>query len=282
MIDKYNLSEIPKRFNKKGLCYYGKLDEIDLECDLEFKDGFTNIYLKSFNEDIIPYKYLDGFSPNLNKKLHLGHLSNLIFGKTFQSLNIAESTIAIYGDTLEGTDLSNKNQIVFDYKIDKEYYASNMKLINSSILSDGIGDYLGTKIWNNNVMIKSDNSTSYLYQDIALRQILKDKTLYLTGNEQCNHFSILKEYDNNVTHLGLGLITLSGFKMSSREGNVIFMQDVIDEINSKFNNLNVTYNVLAGSLIKSNPITNKKINLVDLLNVKNSLGLYIKIGNLQL
>ena len=277
MVDIYSLSEIPKKFGKSGLCYYGSIskEELGLDCELEYADGYTNIYLNSFESDFTLFEYLDGFSPNLNKKLHLGHLSNLIFAKTFQSLGVANQTIAIYGDTLEGTDYTNKNQIMFDYKVDKEYFASQMTLSDSSILSDGEGKYEGTKVWQSNVMIKSTGATTYFYQDVALRQHLKLPTLYLTGQEQTTHFTELKKYDENVTHIGLGLVTLNGSKMSSREGNVLFMEDVVSKVNEEFNNLELTYNVLAGSLIKSHPTTNKQINLKDLLDVKKSLGLYV-------
>jgi hypothetical protein len=277
VIDIYSLSEIPKKFGKSGLCHYGSItkEELELDCELEYADGYTNIYLDSFDEDFTLFEYMDGFSPNLNKKLHLGHLSNLIFAKTFQSLAIANKTIAIYGDTLEGTDYSNKSQIIFDYKVGKEYFASQMTLRDESILTDGEGKYEGTKVWDNNVMIKSTGATTYFYQDVALRQHLKLPTLYLTGQEQTTHFAELKKYDSNVNHIGLGLVSLNGSKMSSREGNVLFMEEVISKVNEEFNNLELTYNVLAGSLIKSHPTTNKQINLKDLLDVKKSLGLYV-------
>jgi len=277
MIDIYSLNEIPKKFNKQGLCYFGKLtkEELPLDCELEYVPGYTNIYLNSFEEDFVQFEYMDGFSPNLNKKLHLGHLSNFIFAKTFQSLGVSKQTIAIYGDTLKGTDYTNKNQIMFDYKVDKEYFASQMTLSDDSILSNGKGKYEGAKVWQDNVMIKSNGGTTYFYQDVALRQHLKLPTLYLTGQEQVNHFAELKKYDGNVTHIGLGLVNLNGSKMSSREGNVVFMEEVVSKLNEGFNNLKLTYNVLAGSLIKSNPTTNKNINMTDLMDVKKSLGLYV-------
>lgn len=47
-----------------------------------------------------------------------------------------------------------------------------MLLKDKSILSDGEGEYTGTEVFNINnnkiVGIKSDNTTSYFYQDIAL------------------------------------------------------------------------------------------------------------------
>ena len=69
---------------------------------------FTNILIEDKNIDDMfetpkIYDYIDGFSPNLNKHLHLGHLSNLVIAKSFQSLGVGKNFIAILGDTLSGS-----------------------------------------------------------------------------------------------------------------------------------------------------------------------------------
>ena len=97
-----------------NFCVYGPIsDEINEWCkfhgiSIQPSGKFTNLILpKDISaEDLFihpsKYEYLDGFSPNLNKHLHLGHLSNLVLAKSFQSLGIAEKSIAILGDTLVG------------------------------------------------------------------------------------------------------------------------------------------------------------------------------------
>ncbi len=97
-----------------GLCVYGNPSEEVLQwcsengIQRQYCDPFTNLILPKdiIVEDLFehpdPYEYLDGFSPNLNKHLHLGHLSNMVLAKAFQAIGTAKNTIAILGDTLSG------------------------------------------------------------------------------------------------------------------------------------------------------------------------------------
>lgn len=253
---------------------------------------FTNIEIGDknlFDLFDIPdlYEYVDGFSPNLNKNLHLGHLSNLVIAKSFQSLGIGNKYISILGDTLEGVvkqeDALDKFYAYcnrFGYKIDDVFFASNQILKDSSLLVDGEGDYEGTKVFNLGdsqiVGIKSSGSTTYFYQDVALAQNLGKSTLYVTGFEQNGHFSSLKKMFPHINHIGLGLVTIDGKKMSSSEGNVIFADEVFDIIKSKFEgDENLSWNVLCGYILKYDPKSNKNIDLKSIDDVKSSYGLYL-------
>jgi arginyl-tRNA synthetase len=233
------------------------------------------------------YKYVDGFSPNLNKHLHVGHLSNLVIANAMQKLKIGDNFIAILGDTLEGSveksDALNsytKYCNDFNYQVNKIFYASKMKLENESLLEDGEDLYIGSKIFNLGdekiVGIKSSGSTSYFYQDVALASKLNDSTLYLTGLEQDNHFKSLKKLYPNTNHIGLGLVLLDGKKMSSSAGNIIYLKDFIDSLLKLFNNdIKLVYNILAGQILKSAPSSNKSIDTKLIGNPKLSLGLYL-------
>jgi len=65
-------------------------------------------------------------------------------------------------------------------------------------------------------------------------------------------------------------------KMSSRDGNVIYFSDLIEECLSQFNNdWDLVYNVLAGFILKIEPKKDKKIDMDMLKNPKNSPGLYL-------
>lgn len=232
------------------------------------------------------YEYVDGFSPNLNKQLHIGHLSNLIIANAFQKLKIGEKFIAILGDTLDGkvkkdNALNNYHNICndFGYNINKIFYASNMKLKNK-ILEDGTDDYIGSKVFNIGdekiVGIKSSGYTSYFYQDVALAEHLNSPTLYITGFEQTNHFNSLKKLFPDINHVSLGLVFLDGKKMSSSEGNVIYINEFIDKLMKIFdNNIELVYNIIAGQILNSSPSTNKSINTKLIDNPKLSLGLYL-------
>lgn len=284
-----------------GFCVYGEVNQeiMDLAEGFNLKidkgEKYTNFYptsetdfTKMFFEK--KFKYMDGFSPNLNKHLHIGHFSNLVLAKAFQSLGVAESSVSILGDTLKGE--VNKEEALekfkeycekFEYKVDKIYYASEMKY--SGELKDGSGEYEGTKIVEANeekvVVIKKDGSTSYFYQDMALASLLNDETLYLTGYEQDNHFKILKKIFPHVNHMGLGLVKLQtkdGItgKMSTRLGNVIFLSDLMEDLKKEFDgNEKLCYNIFAGYILKNNPGSDKVFNMDSMKNPKNSPGLYL-------
>lgn len=295
-INKIKLSPLKFGFN---FCVFGSpSDEIMQWCkywNLETKESgpYTNIILND-NFDILEafngpevFEYVDGFSPNLNKHLHVGHLSNLVIANAFQKLGIGKKFIAILGDTLEGQikkedSLKAYNEICenFNYIVDEVFYASNMKIKDESILKDGEGDYTGSKFFDIDgekiVGIKSSGSTSYFYQDFALAEYLNSTTLYLTGLEQENHFNYLKKLKNKTSHIGLGLVLLDGKKMSSSEGNIIFLSDFIENLLHIFNNdIKLVYNIIAGQILKSSTSSNKSIDTKLIKNPKLSLGLYL-------
>lgn len=258
-----------------------------------YKEGsYTNIIIpssidfKNLFEDSMTFEYMDGFSPNLNKYLHIGHFSNLVLCKAFKGLGVCKNTVSIYGDTLQG-EVSKESALQklkeyyehFNFSPDKVLFASEVKYSGNK-LKPGTGKKEGTQVFNVNnneiVGVKSDGSTSYFYQDVALAEILNAPTLYLTGSEQIPHFADLQQLFPHIKHIGLGLVKVDGLKMSSRLGNVIFVSEFIDEMNDIFlSDSNLIYNVFAGFILKSNPEADKNINIKTIDNPKNSAGLYI-------
>ena len=254
---------------------------------------FTNIIIPT-NQNLfecfeIPssYEYVDGFSPNLNKELHIGHLSNLVIANAFQKLGVGKKFIAILGDTLDGnvdkeTALEKYKSYCndFDYKVSDIFFASKMELKNQSLLTDGDGDYSDTQIFEIDndklVGVKGNGNTSYFYQDVALAEHLNKPTLYLTGFEQDNHFNSLKKLFPHTNHIGLWLVMLNGQKMSSSLGNVLYLDNFINELLPQFNNnIQLVYNILAGQILKSKPNQIKSIDSKLISNPKQSLGLYL-------
>jgi len=297
-----------------ALCVFGEPDEevatwIQHHSLKTEKSGkFTNINIDGKNvydlfEEPKKYKYIDAFSPNLNKHLHLGHLSNLIIAKALYSFNIGWMYIAILGDTLDGSvekedalNMYKKYCTDYGYVVNNIYYASKQVLQNTELLTDGTGDFAGTKIFEVDeekiVGIKSSGSTTYFYQDVALAEHLfsqyndvinnltgkpyDNNILYITGFEQNQHFATLKKIYPSVEHIGLGLVMIDGKKMSSSEGNVIMASEILSTIESEFNNdKNLAWNVLAGQILKYDLPSIKNINMKDIKNYKTSQGLYI-------
>jgi arginyl-tRNA synthetase len=271
--------------------------------EIEEKDKYTNLLFTdrttSATFNFTPrFSYLDGFSPNLNKELHVGHFMNLVYAKAFSSMNVAEHTVAIYNDTFPDTNYEHENYKSFGYKPNLVFYASKIRLPEewNWIMVDGKGDYAGTKCFvyddNYQVGIRSNGETTYVYQDVALSYILGKRTLYLTGAEQKEHFEFLDKVADRsdygmskIHHLPLGLITLNGKKMSSRLGNTVMMKDLIASLheNIKVSNADLTndeldkiaYNAFAGSILKSNPKSSKNVNEDILCDLKQSQGLYM-------
>jgi hypothetical protein len=69
---------------------------------------------------------------------------------------------------------------------------------------------------------------------------------------------------------------LNGQKMSSSLGNVLYLEDFINELLPQFNNnIQLVYNILAGQILKSKPNQIKSIDSKLILNPKQSVGLYL-------
>ncbi|EHN59629.1 arginine--tRNA ligase [Oenococcus kitaharae] len=91
-------------------------------------------------------------------------------------------------------------------------------------------------------MIKrSDGATQYITRDLASAIYRQDhyhfdKALYVVGAEQKDHFEQMKAvlrlagdgWADNIEHIGFGLITMNGKKMSTRKGNIVPLVDVLD------------------------------------------------------
>lgn len=94
------------------------------------------------------------------------------------------------------------------------------------------------------IIEKSDGSTTYATRDLAAimyraRTYDFDKALYVTSYEQVLHFKQIFEvakllgldekYTKGLEHISFGMVLLPTGKMSTREGNVVRLQDLINE-----------------------------------------------------
>ncbi|WP_188999115.1 arginine--tRNA ligase [Paenibacillus nasutitermitis] len=96
------------------------------------------------------------------------------------------------------------------------------------------------------LILKSDGTTIYPTRDLATalyrkREMRADRLLYVVGAEQKLHFrqvfSVLKrmgmEGAQHCEHIAFGLMKFGGRKMSTRRGQVIFLDEVLDEAVAK-------------------------------------------------
>lgn len=86
----------------------------------------------------------------------------------------------------------------------------------------------------------------------------------------------LKSLFPHNDHIGLGLVMINGKKMSSSEGNVIMMEDIISQVADKFDgDKKLAWNVIAGHILKYSSESIKNIDIDSIDNVKSSWGLYL-------
>ena len=102
------------------------------------------------------------------------------------------------------------------------------------------------------IIIKSNKSTTYETRDLAAilyRARTYDfcKAIYVTSYEQILHFEQIFEvaklldmdekYKENLVHVPFGMVRLKEGKMSTREGNIIKLEDLLNEAVSRVENI---------------------------------------------
>ena len=88
---------------------------------------------------------------------------------------------------------------------------------------------------------KSDGSTLYLTRDIAAAMYRKKtydfyKNIYVVGSQQILHFKQFKKiielmgygYAKDCIHVPFGMVALEDGTLSTRKGNVVFLEDVLN------------------------------------------------------
>lgn len=114
------------------------------------------------------------------------------------------------------------------------------------------------------LLAKSDGASLYSTRDLAtvkwrLATYSPEKIIYVIASEQELHIrqifktmSLLGYPEEKFVHVNYGLVTIAGGKMSTRSGNVVLFEDIIDEAIKKAENEEIglgalTYNILAQS-----------------------------------
>ncbi len=92
------------------------------------------------------------------------------------------------------------------------------------------------------IIVKSDGASIYATRDLAAALYRKrtydfDKCIYVVGTPQALHFkqvfTVLKkagfEWYKDCVHIGFGLVKFADKKLSTRSGDVVFLEDVLKE-----------------------------------------------------
>jgi len=141
-------------------------------------------------------------------------------------------------------------------EFDKWYYESETYKIGKKIVLEALNKNLCYKredgaieidLSNYNlgkkVLIRADGTSVYITQDLGLAKLKYDEykpdlSIYVVGSEQEHHFKVLFkvleifgfDWVKNCYHLSYGLVFLPSGRMKSREGTVIEIDDLLQEV----------------------------------------------------
>ena len=158
------------------------------------------------------------------------------------------------------------------------------------------------------IIVKSDGTSIYLTRDLAaaewrMKEYNFVKMLYVVGNEQEQHFVELKtvlkkmgyDWADEIHHVPFGLITQGGKKLSTRKGNVVFLDQVLKDavslakkqIQEKNPDLadqdQVAHDVGVGAVVfhdlKNDRLDNFDFNLEEVVRFEGDTGPYVQYTN---
>ncbi len=234
-----HLGDYGTQFGKliEGYKLWGK--EYDIERDPI--DELTKIYIRINQLCKEDEKVLEACRNNF-KKLEDGDPYCNKLWKKFRELSLKEFQ-KVY-------DLLGSK---FDSWNGEAFFADKMQEVIDTLENSGkLIESQGAKIINLEekgietpcIIVKSNGSTTYATRDLAAilyraRTYDFDKTLYVTSYEQVLHFKQVFEvakllgmdpkYTDGLEHVSFGMVLLPIGKMSTREGNVIKLEDLLKE-----------------------------------------------------
>ena len=157
------------------------------------------------------------------------------------------------GWVYDGFDVTYK---ALGVDFDKVYYESQTYLLGKSLVQEGLDKGVffrkeDNSVWidltadglDQKLLLRGDGTSVYMTQDLgtALSRFEENKLddmIYVVGNEQNYHFQVLKlvlkklgyEWSDNIYHLSYGRVELPEGKMKSREGTVVYADDLIADM----------------------------------------------------
>lgn len=215
-----------KRWGDKGLIQKEPIKEL------------LRIYVK-FHEETEKNPELEDEARGYFKKLEDGDPEAVALWKEFMELSLLEfkriySTLNIEFDSYAGESFySDKMGEVVDILQDKKLLQESENAWVVNLEQFGMPPCL---------ILKSDGATIYATRDLAAalyrqRTYHFDKCIYVVGTPQALHFrqvfSVLGlagfEWHKDCVHVGFGLVKFADRKLSTRSGEVVFLEDVLKE-----------------------------------------------------
>lgn len=173
------------------------------------------------------------------KKIEEGDKECLALFEWFKELTLKD--VKIIYDLLD---------IKFDSYAGESFYQDKMKPVVDELREKGLlKESQGAQIVDLEeygmppcIILKSDGSSLYATRDMAAAIYRKqtydfDKCLYVVAYQQNLHFKQFfkvlelmgKDWAKDLVHVAYGMVSLEEGAMSTRKGNVVFLQDVIDQ-----------------------------------------------------
>ncbi len=211
-------------------------DEYDLEKDP--LHSLTDMYVRANNLAKESNEVMDMARENF-KKLEEGNEEYLNLWKYFRELSLKEYN-RIY-DLLGCKFDSYNGEAFYNDKMDE--------IIDILDKKGALVESEGAKVVHLGeneppcIILKSNGSTIYATRDLAAilwraRNYDYVKSIYVTSYEQIHHFKqvfevakyiVDKKYSEGLVHVPYGMVRLKTGKMSTREGTVIYLQDLIED-----------------------------------------------------
>lgn len=221
-----------------------------------------------FYDEHVGLRYvIDGFSPNLNKELHVGHLRQLALAKSLSRILISNAkfvallgcTLGVKKSALDGwkywTQFAQYNPTVYyDVVLPVDVIQTReptVKEIEEKIINvnEG-GDFDLPQLWDGPlgpvVVTRSDGRPLYAFYDLVFAKEI-GPTHYITGHEQQEHFAKLGLADK---HLPMGLILgTDGTKLKSRTGDALSAVEATELVCSNIRNASDTVQQVAWNIL---------------------------------
>lgn len=270
------------------------------------KDPITNLfhYYVKFHEEAEKDPKLEDEGRAAFKKLENGDEEEIKLWKWFREVSLQEfnriyKELGVTFDSYNGEAFFNdKMQPVVDELREKGLLEESR---GAQVVKLGEDENLA-------LILKSDGSSLYMTRDLAAALYRKKEydfvmSLYVAGGEQTGHFKQLKQvlkkmgYDwsDNIHHIPFGLITQGGKKLSTRKGNVVFLDQVLkdavslaeQQIEEKNPNLSnkkqVAHDVGVGAVVfhdlKNDRMDNFDFDLEEVVRFEGDTGPYVQYTN---
>lgn len=270
------------------------------------KDPITNLfhYYVKFHEEAEKDPKLEDEGRAAFKKLENGDEEEIKLWKWFREVSLQEFN-RIYKEL----------GVTFDLYNGEAFFNDKMQPVVDELREKGLlEESRGAQVVklgedeNPALILKSDGSSLYMTRDLAAALYRKKEydfvmSLYVAGGEQTGHFKQLKQvlkkmgYDwsDNIHHIPFGLITQGGKKLSTRKGNVVFLDQVLkdavslaeQQIEEKNPNLSnkkqVAHDVGVGAVVfhdlKNDRMDNFDFDLEEVVRFEGDTGPYVQYTN---